>query len=84
MSDESKRPGRRKGSKNVQHKGDVIKIRDLDTTNPITAYLDDVKETQGLKTRSSAGQLVLDYARQRRLFLPDGIDASLVLGEPQL
>lgn len=72
-----KPPGRPKGSKNRQYRGGVIKIRDLDETNPLASYLDDVQEAQGLNTRSAAGQLVLSDARSRRLFLPSGIDTTL-------
>jgi len=78
MSDTPKRQGRPKGSKNRQPRGDVIKIRDLNEENPLTSYLDDVQAAQGLRTRSSAGQIVLDDARIRRLFLSPNIDTTLV------
>ena len=74
-----KRPGRPKGSKNRHPRGGVIKIRDLDETNPLSSYLDDVQTTQGLNTRSAAGQMVIADARARRLFLPSSTDTSIVL-----
>jgi hypothetical protein len=77
MSDDPKRLGRPKGSKNRQPKGALIKIRDLTPENPLASYLDDVKSVQGLATRSAAGQLVLDHARQQRLFLSSGTDTSI-------
>ena len=77
MSDDPKRPGRPKGSKNLRPKGSIIKIRDLDTENPLASYLDDVQAAQRLKSRSAAGQLVLGAARDRRLFLTPGTDTIL-------